>query len=46
MDKLIITVNEYPWTSFWTFLMLYILLKVIAEIVEIIFLHEFKNKKQ
>jgi len=45
MDKLITTVNEYPWTSFLVFLAMYILLSIISKVVENIFLSEFKNKK-
>lgn len=45
MDKLITTVNEYPLTSFFVFLGMYILLSIIAKVVENIFLSEFKNKK-
>lgn len=37
MDKLILVVNEYPWSSFFTFLMLYVLLGILAEIVTTIF---------
>lgn len=37
MEKLITTVNEYPWTSFFTFLALYILMAGIGVIVETIF---------
>lgn len=44
MDKLITTVNEYFWTSFWVFLGLYILLSIIATVVENIFFSKFKNK--
>lgn len=45
MDKLILTVNQYPWTSFFTFLMLYILLSLIVKITEVVFLSKFKNKE-
>lgn len=43
MEKLILTVNEYPWTSFWTFLMIYTLLSLIVKVCEIVFLN--KNPK-
>lgn len=44
MDKLIITVNEYPLTSFFVFLGIYILLSIIQIVVENIFIYKFKNK--
>lgn len=37
MDKLITTVNEYPFTSFCVFLGLYILLAGVGVIIETIF---------
>jgi len=43
MDKLILTVNEYPWTSFFTFMALYVIMNIVAEIVKVIFNH--KNKQ-
>jgi hypothetical protein len=43
MEQLINIVNKYPWTSFWTFLMIYILLSMIVRICETIFLTK-KNK--
>lgn len=46
MADLIRTVYEYPWTSFWVFLMICTLLQIIVEIVSIVFLRESKNKKQ
>lgn len=42
MEKLITTVNEYPWTSFCVFLGLYILLSLIATTVENIFINSKK----
>lgn len=40
MDKLILTVNEYPWTSFWTFLMIYTVLSIVFKICQVVFLKE------
>ena len=44
MDKLIITVNQYPWTSFFVFLGLYLLLDLVFVSVLNIFYCKFKNK--
>lgn len=38
MEQLIKTVYEYPFTSFCTFLMVWILLQLIMNICEVIFL--------
>lgn len=43
MDKLILTVNEYPWTSFFVFLAIYSLMGLVSNLVEDI-LKIFKNK--
>lgn len=38
MEELIKTVNQYPFTSFCTFLMLYILFGIVLQIAKIAFL--------
>ncbi len=45
MDKLITTVNEYPWTSFFVFLILYILFSVILKICKVVFLNINPDKE-
>jgi len=42
MEELIKTVYEYPFSSIFTFFILYVLLKILTKIVEIIY--SFKNE--
>lgn len=42
MDKLIIVANQYPWTSFFVFLGMYILLDLIATTAQNIFINSKK----
>jgi len=43
MDKLITTVNQYPLTSFFVFLGLYLLLSIVVGIVEDVFINSKKK---
>jgi len=42
MENIIITVNTYPFTSFFTFLMLYVIMSQVLKVTENIFI---KSKK-